>query len=239
MPAQGITLRLFAKIMIASKDSFEPHSSEQLPASNKVFVEGTIHKDVRVPMREIELTPTKSYTGAVTANAPVRVYDCSGPWGDPNFNGTSEEGLPALRRDWIMKRGDVEEHDGREVKPMDNGYLSGKHAEFASKAEKNRLIEFSGPTSPCRPPLRASKGHPVTQLWYAKQGITTPEMEFIAIRENMGRQQMADGRSKLGDLSRDNVRNDLDKQHAGSAQLPTSNSYLPSVFKRFPQRIPK
>src|SRR5664279_6373526 len=145
--------------MIANPEtSFEPHSSEQLPASNKVFVEGTIHKDVRVPMREIELTPTKSYTGAVTANDPVRVYDCSGPWGDSNFNGTSDEGLPALRRDWILKRGDVEEHDGREVKPMDNGYLSGKHAEFASAAEKNRLVEFPGLLGQRRKPLRARAG---------------------------------------------------------------------------------
>ena len=84
--------------MIATKDSFEPHSSEQLPASQKIFVAGTIHPDVRVPMREITVTDTKSYTGAVTPNAPVRVYDCSGPWGDPNFAGTSEVGLPALRR---------------------------------------------------------------------------------------------------------------------------------------------
>ena len=54
-------------------------------------------------MREIELTPTKSYTGADRANEPVRVYDCSGPWGDPDFTGTVEEGLPALRRDWILQ----------------------------------------------------------------------------------------------------------------------------------------
>ena len=128
--------------MIATKDSFEPHSSEQLPASKKVLVAGTIHPDVQVPMREIEVSPTKSYTGAVTANEPVRVYDCSGPWGDPNFTGTSEVGLPALRANWVRARGDVEEHDGREVKPQDNGYLSGKHAEYASKAEKNRLVEF-------------------------------------------------------------------------------------------------
>ena len=67
-------------------------------------------------MREIELTPTKSYTGAVTPNEPVRVYDCSGPWGDPDFTGTVEQGLPALRREWILKRGDVEPIDGREVK---------------------------------------------------------------------------------------------------------------------------
>ncbi|MFZ1072772.1 MAG: phosphomethylpyrimidine synthase ThiC [Verrucomicrobiia bacterium] len=240
--------------MIATKDSFEPHSSEQLPGSNRVYVAGKIHPDVRVPMREIELAPTKSHTGAIEQNEPVRAYDCSGPWGDPDFNGSSDEGLPALRRDWILKRDDVEEHDGREVKPMDNGYLSGKHAEFASKAEKNRLVEFPGLSSQRRKPLRASKGHPVTQLWYARQGIITPEMEFIAIREQM--KQMADGRSKIGDLSGDNVRNDLDKQHAGSNQLvsavcdrrtddgahraPLQNvAFVPSVFRRFPQRIPK
>src|SRR5688572_21756705 len=216
--------------MIATKESFEPHSSEQLPASKKVFVAGTIHADVRVPMREIEVSPTKSYTGAVTPNDPVRVYDCSGPWGDPAFAGTSEQGLPALRRDWILQRGDVEEIDGREVKPQDNGYLSGKHAEYASKAEKNRLVEFPGLTSQRRRPLRAKAGKVVTQLAYARAGIITPEMEFIAIRENMGR-------AKIAEMSKDNVRNDLNKQHAGSSQLGQS-PYTPSIFNRFPQRIP-
>src|SRR5882672_5630307 len=227
--------------MIATKESFEPHSSEQLPASKKVFVAGTIHADVQVPMREIEVTPTKSYTGAVTPNNPVRVYDCSGPWGDPAFTGTSEQGLPALRRDWILSRGDVEEIDGRAVKPMDNGYLSGKHAEYASKAEKNRLVEFPGLTSQRRRPLRAKAGKVVTQLSYARAGIITPEMEFIAIRENMGRANL---RLTIDDLRDDNRRNDLAKQHAGSSQLVNRkseivNSYVPSVFSRFPQRIPK
>ena len=83
--------------MIASKDSIEPHSSEQLPNSKRVYLPGQIHADVQVPVREIELSPTKSYTGAVSANDPVRVYDCSGPWGDPTFAGKSDEGLPALR----------------------------------------------------------------------------------------------------------------------------------------------
>lgn len=216
--------------MIAPKDSIEPHSSEQLPKSKRVYVEGQIHPDIRVPMREIEVSDTKSYTGAVTKNAPVRVYDCSGPWGDPAFTGRSDEGLPALRRDWILKRGDVAEYEGREVKPMDNGYLSGKHAEFASKAERNRLVEFPGLLGQRRQPLKA-KSHPVTQLWYAQQGIITPEMEYIAIRENMGR-------AKMADLAKDNIRNDLNKQHAGSSQLPDSQ-YSPSVFRRFPQRIPK
>jgi phosphomethylpyrimidine synthase len=228
--------------MIADpKQSFEPHSSEQLPASKKVYVAGTIHPDVRVPMREIAVSDTKSYTGAVTPNDPVRVYDCSGPWGDPNFTGTSEVGLPALRANWIRARGDVEEIEGREVKPQDDGYLSGKHAEYASKAEKNRLVEFPGLTSNRRRPLRAKAGKVVTQLAYARAGIITPEMEFIAIRENVGRAMMEDRGSKIADFSRDNVRNDLHKQHAGSAQssiLNPQSSFTPSVFSRFPQRIP-
>ena len=127
---------------ISAKDANEPHSSEQLPNSKRVYLQGQIHPDVQVPVREITVSDTKSYTGAVTANEPVRVYDCSGPWGDPTFAGKSDEGLPALRSQWIQARGDVHEYDGREVKPMDNGYLSGKHAEFASKAEKNRLVEW-------------------------------------------------------------------------------------------------
>jgi phosphomethylpyrimidine synthase len=87
--------------MIATKDSFEPHSTDALPMSRKVFVSGQIHKDVRVPMREVELTPTKSYTGAVTPNEPVRVYDCSGPWGDRPSRHVRARPAP-LRRDWIL-----------------------------------------------------------------------------------------------------------------------------------------
>ena len=84
-----------------------------------------------------------------------------------------------------MSRGDVAEYDGREIKPEDNGYLTRGHEEFASQAERrNRLEHFTGEK---RKPLRASAGHPVSQLWYARQGIITPEMEFIALRENMGR----------------------------------------------------
>jgi phosphomethylpyrimidine synthase len=231
--------------MIASKESFEPHSSEQLPNSKRVYLPGQIYADVQVPVREIELTPTKSYTGAVEVNEPVRVYDCSGPWGDPAFSGNSEEGLPALRAKWIRARGDVAEYDGREVKPMDNGYLSGKHAEYASKAEKNRLVEFPGLKGNRRRPLRVKAGKVVTQLAYARAGIITPEMEFIAIRENMRgahAPRVSADAPRIGDLSRDNVRNDLNKQHAGSVQISPSDirhsSFTPSVFKRFPQRIP-
>jgi phosphomethylpyrimidine synthase len=215
------------------------HSSDPLPNSSRVYVEGQLHPDVRVPMREIALSPTKGPNGRVEENEPVRVYDTSGPWGDPAFTGSPENGLPALRAPWIRARNDVAEYDGREVQPMDNGYLSGKHAEFASKAERNRLLEFPGLR---RQPLRASAGHPVTQLWYARQGIITPEMEFIAIRENM---RISDLRFQIGDLKEDIVRNNLAKQHLGSAQekfdnqqSAIGNPYTPSIFRRFPQRIP-
>jgi len=201
-----------------------------LPNSNRVYVPGSLHPAIRVPFREISQNPTHTVSGAQESNPPVRVYDCSGPWGDPQFTGRPEEGLPALRSDWIRARGDVEEYDGREVKPQDNGYLSGKHAEYASKAEKNRLVEFPGLTAHRRRTLRAKAGRGVTQLAYARSGIITPEMEFIAIRENMGRAQLAD-------LAGDPVRNDLGKQHAGSSQL-SGSAYSPSVFRRFPQRIP-
>ena len=228
--------------MIAPIDSIdpltrEPQSTDALPASRRIYAEGTIHPEIRVPMREIILSPTKDFTGELEQNTPVRVYDCSGPWGDPDFDGDVTEGLPALRKEWIAKRDDTAPYTGREVQPMDNGYLSGKHAEYASKSERNRLTEFPGMTGGQKNPLRASIGHPVTQLWYARQGIITPEMEFIAIRENMGRSKFEAGNSELVDLSGDIVREDLGKQHAGSAQLP-HNPYSPSIFRRFPQRIP-
>jgi phosphomethylpyrimidine synthase len=228
--------------MIATKESFEPHSSEQLPASKRIYVHGTPHNDIRVPMREIELTPTKSYTGRIEANEPVRVYDCSGPWGDPAFTGTVEQGLPALRRDWILKRGDVEEYDGREVKPIDDGYLTDKHRSLSkAKRQDETGYRLEGLTAPRRRPLRAKAGKVVTQLQYARAGIITPEMEFIAIRENMGRANL---RLAIDDLRTDNKRNDLGKQHAGSSQLVNrksdiANSFVPSVFSRFPQRIPR
>jgi phosphomethylpyrimidine synthase len=219
--------------MIADpKTSFEPHSSEQLPASTRVYVEGQIHKDVRVPMREIALSPTKSFNGRTEVNEPVRVYDTSGPWGDPAYQGTVEEGLPALRKAWILSRNDVEEYQGRTVEPRDNGYLTANHAEYAAAKREGLLSPLKAPINAQRHPLRAKPGKVVTQLHYARAGIITPEMEFIAIRENMKVAQA----SSLRDLRDDIVRNDLSKQHVGSSQV--QNEYTPGIFRRFPQRIP-
>ena len=196
--------------MIASTDSFEPSSQDQLPNSKRVYVNGTIHPDVRVAFREISQSPTKSLSGDVEDNAPVRVYDTSGPWGDPDFEGDVAKGLPALRDKWIRDRADVEEYDGRTAKPLDNGYLSGVHADHATQRDKaNRLTEFPGLR---RKPLRASAGHPVTQYWYAKQGIITAEMEFIAIRENMGLAKLREDAQALGQAPA----NSLAHQHPGN-----------------------
>ena len=196
--------------MIASTDSFEPSSQDQLPNSKRVYVNGTIHPDVRVAFREISQSPTKSLSGDVEDNAPVRVYDTSGPWGDPDFEGDVAKGLPALRDKWIRDRSDVEEYDGRTAKPLDNGYLSSVHADHATQRDKaNRLTEFPGLR---RKPLRASAGHPVTQYWYAKQGIITAEMEFIAIRENMGLAKLREDAQALGQAPA----NSLAHQHPGN-----------------------
>ncbi|MBG88376.1 MAG: phosphomethylpyrimidine synthase [Verrucomicrobiales bacterium] len=212
--------------MIASKESFEPHSSEQLPNSKRVYLKGKQHSEIRVPMREIQLNDTKKLDGSIEQNEPVRVYDCSGPWGDPDFRGDVKEGLPALRAGWIKARQDVEEYDGREVKPEDNGYLSRVHADSAKGSRRNQLIEFPGLR---RKPLRASKGHPVTQLWYARQGIVTPEMEYIAIRENQGLEAM---REKM---SAQQSRRSLMHEHPGIE----AQKDAPQVFSQFPQNMPK
>jgi len=145
------------------------HSREQFPKSRKVYVAGQLHQDVHVPFREIALSPTVSHTGHVEVNEPVRVYDTSGPWSDPEYKGNEATGLPKLRRPWILARGDVEERT-------------------------SSLIPH-----PSSFPLRAKPGKIVTQLHYARQGVVTPEMEFIAIRENLSpefvRSEVARGRA--------------------------------------------
>ena len=113
--------------MSAPKSAVEAESSTPLPKSSRVYVRGEIHPEIRVPMRQIELAPTKSFNGDMEENAAVRVYDTSGPWGEPQFHGDVEQGLPPLRREWILKRGDVAEYQGRHVRPEDNGYLSAGH----------------------------------------------------------------------------------------------------------------
>ncbi|MEJ9151406.1 phosphomethylpyrimidine synthase ThiC [Bacillus smithii] len=156
------------------------------PGSKKVYVEGS-RPDIRVPMREIALSPTNGSFGK-EENRPLRVYDTSGPYTDPNVSIDIRKGLPPLRRKWVLERNDVEEYEGRQVKPEDNGYQK--------KDPRAEQFVFPGLK---RKPLRAKKGKNVTQLHYARNGIITPEMEFIAIRENVSpefvREEVAKGRA--------------------------------------------
>src|SRR5690349_9767401 len=162
----------------------ETGENRSLPNSRRVYVAGKL-PGVRVPFREITQSVSREMDGTLAPNPPVRVYDTSGPWGDPEAECESVTGLPALRREWILARSDVEEYEGRSVQPIDDGYLSFAAASRARVKDVGRLEEF--PVSQ-RKALRAKPGACVTQLHYARRGIVTPEMEFIAIRENLGRE---------------------------------------------------
>jgi phosphomethylpyrimidine synthase len=156
------------------------------PASRKVHVQGS-RPDLRVPMREVTLTPTAGRFGE-EENPPLRVYDTSGPYTDPTGLTDIRQGLPPLRRPWIVERGDVEEYAGRQVQPRDDG--------LRADDPRANLAVFPGLR---RRPLRAVPGRAVTQLHYARKGIVTPEMEFIALREGVSpefvRDEVARGRA--------------------------------------------
>ena len=171
--------------------------SASLPNSRRVYIEGN-QPGVRVPFREITQSQTRNFDGTMVANPPVRVYDTSGPWGDPDLRCDVREGLPQLRREWIVGRGDVEEYAGRETQPIDDGYLTFDAVKRARVKDVGRLEDFPAMR---RRVLRAKPGACVTQLHYARRGIITPEMEFIAIRENLGREAAWD----TGDAPRDSL----------------------------------
>ncbi|MCL5109624.1 MAG: phosphomethylpyrimidine synthase ThiC [Chloroflexi bacterium] len=159
---------------------------QPFPASRKVYVSGG-RSDVKVPMREIALTPTSGRFGS-EENPPVRLYDTSGPYTDSATTADIRQGLPPLRQRWILERGDVEKYAGRTVQPLDDGYGPGDH--------RPNLVAFPGAK---RRPLRAKPGQVVTQMRYACRGIVTPEMEFVAIREGLDpevvRSEVARGRA--------------------------------------------
>src|SRR5205814_9934827 len=163
-----------------------PAETNAFPASRKVYAEGS-QAGVRVPMREITLSPTEGITGP-EPNPPMRVYDTSGIYTDPDRAVDIREGLPALRERWIRERGDVEEYDGRAVTPDDNG--------LKPDDPRANLEVFPGLR---RSTLRAKAGGNVSQMHYARRGMITPEMEFIAIREGttpeVVRDEVARGRA--------------------------------------------
>src|SRR3984885_8613892 len=138
-----------------------------LPGSRKIYVDG-------VPFREVALSG---------GEAPVRLYDTSGPYTDESVEINIEKGLRPRRSEWIRARGDVEEYEGRARKPEDNGLRRG---ELLSVPQFDR----AGLN-----PLRAKSGRNVTQLHYARAGLITEEMKFVAARENLGRSALASGNS--------------------------------------------
>ncbi len=147
-----------------------------LPASRKIHVEGRLHPALRVPLREI-------VQDLACGEPPLRVYDTSGPYTDPSASIDIAHGLPPLRAAWIEARGDVERYDGRAVRPEDNGLLR--------SAATREVRPFPKPVSR---PLRARGSAAVTQLAYARRGIITAEMEYVAIRENLGREEALEAR---------------------------------------------
>jgi len=157
-------------------------AGEAIRGSRKAYLQGS-RADLRVPVREILLTPLDGEPPPA-----VRVYDSSGPYTDTEARLDIRQGLPALRQRWIEERGDVEEYQGREVQPVDDGLKRPEHLQ--------NLQRFPGHQ---RRPLRAKAGQAVTQMHYARRGVITPEMEFVAIRESVApelvRDEVAQGRA--------------------------------------------
>jgi len=153
---------------------------EPFPASEKIYVKGKIHKDVRVAMRKISLTDSKAmFTKGEFVkekNEAVVVYDTSGPFTDPNIEIDVKKGVPAIRQKWILDRGDVEE-------------LSEITSEFGKQRLYNSDLDHLR-FEHLKKPLRAKKGRNVSQMYYAKKEIITPEMEYVAIRENQKLQEI-------------------------------------------------
>ncbi|WOQ71273.1 phosphomethylpyrimidine synthase ThiC [Bacillus stratosphericus] len=156
--------------------------------SRKVYEQGS-RPDILVPKREIVLTNTVTQAGHIE-NEPIRVYDTSGPYTDAEAHIDVTKGLKRLRSAWIKEREDTESYEGRQVKPEDNGYrLNGKESFQAAHTDFHHV------------PLRGKQGACVTQMHYAKKGIITPEMEFIALREQLSpefvREEVASGRAVI------------------------------------------
>lgn len=166
------------EVKIPNKES--KITRDPFPASEKIYVNGTLHEDVRVAMRKITLTDSQAMfaDGEFTkpTNDPVVVYDTSGPFTDTKVEINVKEGIPRLRENWIMNRGDVEELD-----EITSDF--GKERLYNSDLDHLRFEHL-------KKPLRAKDGENVTQMHYARKGIITPEMEYIAIRENQKLQEI-------------------------------------------------
>lgn len=155
----------------------EAISRTPFPNSEKIYVKGQLHENVKVPMRKISLDDTlDKFNGIRTRNEPVLVYDTSGAYTDPNVEIDVRRGLKPIRQQWIAAREDVQQ-------------LSRLSSEYGRQREENKKLEKLR-FQRIRKPLKAKPGKNVTQMHYARKGIITPEMEFIAIRENQKLQEI-------------------------------------------------
>ena len=184
---------------LATNAHVDEAAVQPLPNSRKIYVQGS-RAGIRVPMREVSQADTPTAFGG-ERNPPIYVYDCSGPYSDPAAKVDIRSGLPVLRAQWIAERGDVEE-------------LPGLSSEFGrARAADAKLDELRFPALH-RKPLKAKAGRNVTQMHYARQGIVTPEMEFVAIRENNNRRAYIENLKKSGPMG-EKLAKLLGRQHPG------------------------
>jgi phosphomethylpyrimidine synthase len=157
-----------------------------ITGSRKIYTAPEAAPDLKVPVREVALDPS-------SGEPPVPVYDPSGPYSDPDVTIDVEKGLPRPRAAWVRERGGVEEYQGREIKPVDNGNASGKHLarSFANTPKPLRATSPSPHAS--LSPQGGRETHPLTQLEWARSGVITKEMIYVAERENLGRKKMLEG----------------------------------------------
>jgi phosphomethylpyrimidine synthase len=192
---------------LADNAQVDPAAIESLPNSTKVYVTGS-RPDIRVPMRAIRQSDTPAGFGG-EANPPVFVYDCAGPYTDPNVSIDIRQGLPAMRAAWIASRGDTE------VLPdLSSEFGRGRAVDPALQS-----LRFPGLA---RQPRRARAGANVTQMHYARRGIVTPEMEFVAIRENLQREAYVQSLRDAGPTGQ-RLADMMQRQHPGQswgAQIP-------------------
>ncbi len=194
-------------------------TTQPFPSSRKVYVQCR-RPDVRVPMREITLTPTRT-SGAAEENGPFLVYDTSGPYTDPHSEIDIRLGLAALRRPWILERADVEELAA----------VSSEYGRMRAADPKLDALRFAH----LRKPLRAQTGTNVTQMHYARKGLITPEMEFIALRENLRRKESLTAINKPGNghaKKNSRLADRLVSQHAGHSWGASIPSEITAEFVR-------
>ena len=184
---------------LAANAHVDEAAVQPLPNSRKVYIAGS-RPDIQVPMREISQDDTPTAFGG-EKNPPVYVYDCSGPYSDPAAKIDIRSGLPALRAQWIAERGDVEE-------------LPGLSSEFGRQRAADQALDDLRFPGLHRKPLRAKPGANVSQMHYARQGIITPEMEYVAIRENNNRRAYMESLRSTGKMG-EKMAALLGRQHPG------------------------